>query len=43
VAVDDRIVVRFDTKKKKVVATDLDTPMEVVNVNWDKVRAYFGK
>lgn len=43
VAVDDRIVVRFDTKKNKVVATDLDTPMEVVNVNWDKVRAYFGK
>ena len=43
VTVDDRIVVRFDTKKNKVVATDLDTPMEVVNVNWDKVRAYFGK
>ena len=43
VAVDDRIVVRFDTKKNKVVATDLDTPMEVVNVNWDKIRAYFGK
>ena len=43
VGVDDRIVVKFDLKKKKVVATDLDTPMKVVNVNWDKVRAYFGK
>ena len=41
--VEDRIVVKFDMKKKKVVATDLDTPMKVVNVKWDKVRAYFGK
>lgn len=43
VGVEDRIVVKFDRKKKKVVATDLDTPMEVVHVNWDKVRAYFSK
>ena len=43
VGVEDRIVVKFDMKENKVVATDLGTPMEVVSVNWDKVRAYFRK
>ena len=43
VSVDDRIVVRFDLKNQKVTATDYDKPIEVVSVNWDKVKAYFGK
>ena len=43
VSVEDRIVVRFDIKNQKVTATDYDQPAEVVDVNWDKVRAYFGK
>ena len=41
VSVEDRIVVRFDIENEKVIATDYDQPAEVVDVNWDKVRAYF--
>ena len=41
VSVEDRIVVRFDLKNQKVSATDFDKPAEVVDVNWDKVKAYF--
>lgn len=43
VSVEDRIVVRFDIENEKVTATDYDQPAEVVDVNWDKVRGYFGK
>ena len=43
VSVEDRIVVRFDIENEKVSATDYDQPAEVVDVNWDKVRTYFGK
>jgi hypothetical protein len=43
VSVEDRIVVRFDIKNQKVTATDYDQPAEVVDVNWEKVRDYFGK
>ena len=43
VGLEDRIVVKFDMKKKKVTATDLGTPMKVVSVNWDEVKAYFNK
>ena len=43
VSVEDRIVVRFDIKNQKVSATDFDQPAEVVDVNWEKVRDYFGK
>lgn len=43
VSVEDRMVVRFDIKNQKATATDYDLPAEVVDVNWDKVRAYFGK
>ena len=41
VSVEDRIVVRFDIENEKVIATDYDQPAEVVDVNWDKVKAYF--
>ena len=43
VGVEDRVMVKFDLKSKKVMATDLYTPAEVVNVDWDKVNAYFEK
>ena len=43
VSVEDRIVVRFDLDNQQVTATDYDQPIEVINVNWDKVKAYFGK
>ena len=43
VGVEDRIVVSFDLKKKQVKATDLGAPIKVVNVDWDKVEAYFAK
>ena len=43
VSVEDRIVVRFDIKNQKVSATDYDQPAEVLDVNWEKVREYFGK
>lgn len=41
VSVDDRIVVRFDLKNQQVTATDYDQPIEVLSVDWDKVKAYF--
>ena len=41
VSVEDRIVVRFDIENEKVIATDYDQPAEVVDVDWDKVKAYF--
>lgn len=43
VSVEDRLVVRFDIEKEKVTATDYDQPAEVVEVDWDRVRAYFGE
>ena len=43
VCVEDRIVVRFDIKNQKVFATDFDQPAEVLVVNWEKVKDYFGK
>jgi uncharacterized membrane protein len=43
VGVDDRIVVKFDVKKKQVVATDFGKPIKVENVDWEQVKAYFGK
>ena len=39
----DRIVVTFDVKHKKVTATDMDKPMEVVQVDWEKVNDYLNK
>ena len=43
VSVEDRIVVRFDMENEKVTATDYDQPAEVLDVNWEKVKDYFGK
>ena len=43
VGVDDRIVVKFDVKKKQVVATDFGKPIKVEKVDWEQVKAYFGK
>lgn len=43
VGVEDRIVVKFDVKRKKVTATDMDKPMEVVQVDWEKVNHYLNK
>lgn len=41
--VEDRIVVKFDIKHQKVTATDFDKPAEVVGVDWDQVKTFFGK
>ena len=43
VGVDDRIVVKFDVKKKQVVATDFGKPIKVKKVDWEQVKAYLGK
>lgn len=43
VSVEDRIVVRFDLKNQKATATDYDSPAEILNVDWEKVQAYFKK
>jgi hypothetical protein len=43
VCVDDRIIVKFDTIKHQVTATDFDEPIEVVNVDWDRVKWYWTK
>lgn len=37
VGIDDRIVVKFDMKKRHVTATDFDKPIEVIRVDWDKI------
>ena len=41
VCVDDKIVVRFDLGKHQVTAFEHDEPIEVANVNWDKVKEYW--
>ena len=41
VCVDDVITVEFDIKNRKVKAMNYDKPMEVVNIDWAKVEAYF--
>ena len=43
VCLDDHIVIRFDLTKRQVTAADYDTPMEVVNVDWDKFKAYYAQ
>ena len=43
VIVDDKIVVRFDIENKKVTATEYGEPMDVEDVNWDKVKKYYAK
>jgi hypothetical protein len=41
VCVEDRVIICFDLQNQKVTATDYDQPMEVVNIDWGKVKAYF--
>lgn len=41
--VEDRILVVFDLKNQKATATDYDTPIEVVSVDWEKIKSYFSK
>lgn len=41
VGVDDRVVVKFDLKSHSVTATDFGEPIEVVNVDWERVSQYF--
>lgn len=41
VGVDDRIIVKFDMKAHSVTATDFGEPIEVVNVDWERVLKYF--
>ena len=43
VCVEDRIVIRFDLQNQKATATDYDQPIEVVDIDWNKVKAYFNK
>ena len=43
VCVDDVVVVRFDFDKRTVTATDYDEPIEVVSINWDRVKDYFAR
>ena len=43
VGVEDRIVVKFNVKKKQVVATDFGKPIKVEKVDWEQVRDYLNK
>ena len=43
VGVEDRIVVKFNVKKKQVVATDFGKPIKFEKVDWDQVRDYLNK
>lgn len=41
VEVDDKIVVKFDLEHQKATASEYDEPIEVVNVDWERVNEYF--
>ena len=43
VCVDDVVVVKFDFDNRTVTATDYDEPIEVVSINWDRVKDYFAR
>ena len=43
VCVDDHITVTFDLKNRSATATDYDEPLEVTNVDWNKVQEYFSQ
>lgn len=43
VCIDDKIVVKFDLENRKATATEYDEPIDVDNVNWDKVSDFFKK
>ena len=43
VGVEDRIVVKFNVKKKQAVATDFGKPIKVEKVDWEQVRDYLNK
>lgn len=43
VCVDDKIVVCFDLQNRKATAAEYDEPLEVVNIDWEKVDDYFKK
>lgn len=43
VSIDDIVVIKFDLKGNMVTATEYDEPIEVVNIDWDKVHNYFEK
>lgn len=40
VGVEDRIVVKFDVKKKQISATDFGKPVKVDSVDWEQVKNY---
>jgi hypothetical protein len=40
VGVEDRIVVKFNVKKKQAVATDFGKPIKVEKVDWEQVQDY---
>lgn len=41
VCVDDVIFVRFDLEKHEVTAKEYDEPLDIVNVDWNEVKAFF--
>jgi hypothetical protein len=41
VCVDDVIFVKFDLEKHEVTAKEYDEPLDIVNVDWNKVKAFF--
>ncbi len=43
VCVDDKVVVKFDMEKRRATASEYEDTLEVVNVDWEKVDAFFQK
>ena len=41
ILVDDEFLLKFDLKNRMVTATDYEDTIEVANVDWEKVEAYF--
>ena len=41
VCVDDVVFVKFDLEKREVTAKEYDEPLDIVNVDWNKVKAFF--
>ena len=43
ISVDDKYLIKFDFKNRKAIATEYEDTIEVADVKWDKVDAYFKK
>ena len=41
ICVDDKYLIKFDLKQRKAVATEYEDTIEIAQIDWEKVEAYF--